>query len=247
MPVSSSSAGFGSLPYVVATATQLGSAAFRVTFSEVMASAGLTTIGNYTLTPIGPSVPRTISLVEIESPYTVKITTSGPLSMGTPAYSIVVAGVQDASGNALDVANDTAQLTVVGVGSNVVSREGGTIVNVDISPLLVGGRYKVRVGTTGTQADPPAFSTVVGEGQFRRLAPGGSGMTRIAVPENDVGTGLIVSFEAVDGTASPSTFTSPTTIDVYPKLFYSGVMSLRKLFPAYYDVGSSDPSDEALQ
>jgi hypothetical protein len=113
--------------------------------------------------------------------------------------------------------------------------------------LLVGGRYKVRVGTTGTQADPLAYSTIQGEGGFRRLTTGGSGTTRIAVPENAVGTGLIVSFEALDGTASPSTFNSPTTIDVYPKLFYSGVMSLRKLFPPYYDVGSSDPSDEAAQ
>jgi hypothetical protein len=245
MPVSASAAGFGSAPTVL-QAKQLSPTSFLVLFSNAMSAVGLTTIGNYTLTPQGPSLSRTITGVTIDSPISVVVTVNLALSVGTNAYEITVAGVTDAASNAIDVANDSAMLTVVGATGVAASRDGGESVTLSLPTINTGGRYIVHLGPLGNSNDPVAFSKVLGEGTYVRLEPGDT-QVAVAKPSTGIGAGQQATFVALDPIASPSSFQSPTTVDTLPRQYYSGVSSLRRLFPSRYDVGPIDPAQEGAQ
>jgi hypothetical protein len=211
-----------------------------------MSATGLTTIGNYTLTPQGGSLARTITGITIENAVAVVVTVNLALSVGTNAYTVVVAGVTDVAGNAIDPANDTANLTIVGTTGVATSRDGGNTVTLNFSAITAGGRYAAYIGPLGNSNDPVAFSKVLGEGTFVRL-PTGATSVQVAKPSTNPSNGQIATLVALDPIASPATLTSTTSIDVLPRQYFSGVSSLRRLFPSRYDVGPIDPAAEGAQ
>jgi hypothetical protein len=245
MPVSASASGFGVAPTIL-SAAQVSPTSFLVLYSSAMSSTGLTTLGNYTLTPQGLSVARTITSITIDSPISVLITVNLALSIGTGAYEIAVASVTDAAGNVINPAGDTALLTVVGTTGVATSKDGGQNVTLALPTIVSGGRYAVHLGPLGSSNDPKAFSKVLGEGEFVRLAPGQTQVV-VAKPSTTTGLGQLATIIALDPIASPSSFQSTTTVDTLPRQYYSGVSSLRRLFPSRYDVGPIDPSEEPAQ
>ena len=245
MPISASAVGAGTAPSVLSTA-QLSTTNFRVLFSDAMSAVGLTTLGNYLLTPVGPSVNRTIISITQETPVSVVIAVNNSLSIGAPAYTITVTGVTDAAGNSINLSAIVGNQTIVGTTGFALSRDGGTEIEVALSPITTGGRYKVRVGPTGTAIDPQANSTVLGELTFIRLRPGQTTATIVA-PNLEIGPGQLVTFIADDSPASPPSFQSSTIVQVLPRQFFSGVSSLRRLLPSRYDVGLIDPASVGAQ
>lgn len=245
MPVSSSASGFGTAPTIL-SASQVSPTSFLVLYSNAMSSTGLTTISNYTLTPQGPSLARTITGVTIDSPISVLVTVNLPLSIGTGAYEIAVTAVTDAAGNLIDPAGDTALLTIVGTTGVATSKDGGQNVTLALPTIVSGGRYAVYIGPLGSSNDPKAFSKVLGEGEYVRLVPGQTEVV-VAKPSTTIGLGQQATVVALDPIASPSSFQSATTVDTLPRQYYSGVASLRRLFPSRYDVGPIDPSEEPAQ
>lgn len=245
MPASASAVGLGDAPIVLA-ASQLSTSTFRVLFSGAMSAAGLTTTGNYTLAAQGGSTVRSVSSVVIETPVSVVVTASGTLSAGTNAYQITVTGVSDTAGNPINVAANTAFLTIAGTANSVVSRDGGMQLNASLPPITLGGRYKAYVGPLGNANDVQASSGILGEMLQFRLVPNQPSVP-VVVPNQTIGPGLLITFVAQDTTASPPTFQSPTVVQALPRQFYSGVISLRKLFPSRYDVGPINPAEEVAQ
>ena len=138
MPVSNSASGFGVVPFVV-SAQQLTATSFLVNFSEPMAATGLTTIGNYTLTALGASLARTVTLVAANGPTSVIVTVNAALSVGSPAYSIQVLNVLDLSGNQISaISGNTATFNVVGAPTATpISRDGGTLMTLAISYTIL--------------------------------------------------------------------------------------------------------------
>jgi hypothetical protein len=211
-----------------------------------MSATGLTTIGNYTLTPQGSSLARTITGISVANAVAVVVTVNLALSLGTNAYTITVAGVTDVAGNAIDPANDTANLTITGTTGIATSRDGGSSVTLNFSAVTTGGRYVAHIGPLGSSSDPVAFSKVLGEGTYVRLGTGATSVT-VAKPTTNPSNGQVATLVALDPIASPATITSTTTVDVLPRQYFSGVSSLRRLFPSRYDVGPIDPAAEGAQ
>lgn len=112
MPITTTFAGGGVAPRLT-SAVPITTTRLRATFSEAMAAdVALGTAANYTLAVVGASVARTVTAVILESSTTVLLDVSGTLSVGTPAYTLLVAGVVDLAGNAIDPAFDTVNVTV---------------------------------------------------------------------------------------------------------------------------------------
>jgi hypothetical protein len=87
----------------------------RLTFSEAMLdSTALRTVGNYTLTPNGGSVARTLLVVtpSATDSAVVDVSVNLDLSLGVGAYTISVASVTDLAGNVIGTPH-TASLDVL--------------------------------------------------------------------------------------------------------------------------------------
>lgn len=246
MPASASAVGLGTGPTVF-LANQLSPTTFQVVFSEPMSSTGLLTPGNYALTANGGSTVRTVSAVSIISSASVLITASGALSIGTNAYTVTVTGLTDLVGNPINLSANTANLTIVGTTNSAHSRNGGTYVTLALPTIVSPGRYRVFIGPLGSSADPRASSRVAGEAELVRLNVGQTSVSVAVPPAAAVGNGRQATFVAIDATASPPTFTSPTLVDYLPRQYFSSSSSMRRLFPARYDIGSYDPANEAPQ
>lgn len=112
MPIVATFTGGGLLPRVL-SAVPITSTRLRVTFSESMTANGdLGDASNYTLSVVGPSTVRTITAVTLESSTTVLLDVSGAMSVGSPAYTLLVAAVVDLAGNVIDPLYDTVNVTV---------------------------------------------------------------------------------------------------------------------------------------
>lgn len=245
MPSSASAVGAGVAPRLL-SASQLSPTTIQLLFSEAMSAVGLTTIGNYTLTPLGGSSARSITNVVAQTAVSVVLTTNLALSLGVNAYAITASNLTDAASNIIDPVFNTVNLTVVGTSGVAASRDGGQNITLAVPVINSGGRYAIHVGLQGNANDPKAFSNVLGEGSFVRLNPGDTSV-QVSKPSSGVSNGLVVTAIALDATASPSTFTSTTTIDALPRQYYSGVTSLRRLFPSRYDIGPIEPALEGAQ
>ena len=246
MPSSASAAGLGVGPTVL-LASQLSSTTFQVVFSEPMSSTGLTTTGNYALTANGGSTVRTVNSVVVMTSSSVLVTASGALSVGTSAYTVTVTGLADLVGNPINTSANTATLTIVGTSNVAQSRNGGTYVTLALPTIVAPGRYRVYIGQLGTAADPRASSRVSGEAEIVRLAVGQTEVSVAVPPALSVGNGRQATFVAVDPTASPTSFISTTLVDYLPRQYFSSCLSMRRLFPSRYDIGTYDPANEAPQ
>ena len=112
MPITTTFAGGGVAPRLT-SAVPITTTRLRATFSEAMAAdVALGTAANYTLAVVGASVARTVTAVILESSTTVLLDVSGTLSVGAPAYTLLVANVVDLAANVIDPAFDTVNITV---------------------------------------------------------------------------------------------------------------------------------------
>lgn len=101
-----------------------------------------------------------------------------------------------------------------------------------LTGVLPDGDYNVHVGPLGTAADPVCYSGVPGNENIVRVASGLFSLVFTALP---VGGPYPLTLVPLDG-VSPTRVTNGV-VTVVPHDFRSRTLSLRRVFPPFWDTG----------
>lgn len=242
MPLSATYTGIGIAPELT-TGVALSRSTVRLEFSEAMSSTGLTTAGNYTITPAMGSDARTVTSVTAESSTSIVLVLDGDMTPGTLNYTATAANVTDLAGNEIDPDNDSATFDGPpeqegAVEPDTVQNDGGYSMVLTWEDVP-DGTYHVHVGPLGTDDDPACYSGIIGQGNSIEIVDGAAALISPPLP-----AGGPYAFTIVLVSDPLTIYSSDTLLTVVPHDFRTATMSLRRLLPVWLRTGPRHPYQE---
>lgn len=243
MPLTGTFTGIGIAPRVSSAAANAPDSII-VVFNESIDAVTGTVPGNYTLTPGGGSAARVVTAVIQVSAGSFRLMLDGDLTPGSSNYTLTVTNVEDAAGNIIDPAFDTAVLSGPSLVTDFAPKEGGGPFTILATGLAEGG-YEVFLGPLGSDDDPQVYNGIPGSGgtilEFVETSVSGQVSAVGYLPPLPVGGPY--NFTMVpEGGGGP--ILAGQAVTVVPSSFRSQTMMLRRILPPWYKTGVRNPDQE---